>query len=313
LKRKLCAVICLFISSIFADAQKSERAPIYFYDSDKVRYELYQTNEGKNYNWLFFPGGPGADSIYLRSLVNELQLPGNVWLVDLPGNGSNTNNGYSDNFDAWFEIFPRIVKQFDNPVVVGHSFGAMLPLLYPELEETLKGCVIFNSTPVMWLEEAVAYAKQFDLPDLTKEMQALNQNPCQETFDAALDACMPYYFPKETLEKGRQLLSKVPFNFRPSVWGQMKAVEGKIFPKWIPKKVPVLIVGSKYDCMTPYTLFKKDQRFHRENIKMVFVENGGHCPWVENPMVIRAAFEELLSQIQVGSKSGQKYPENLQR
>jgi hypothetical protein len=85
---KLCAAICLLISSIFADVQKPETAPNYFY-RDKVRYELYQTNAGKNYNWLFFPGGPGADSIYLRSLVNELRLPGNVWLIDLPGNGSN--------------------------------------------------------------------------------------------------------------------------------------------------------------------------------------------------------------------------------
>lgn len=57
----------------------------HLYDRDQVRYELYQTNEGKNYNWLFFPGGPGADSSYLRSLVDGLQLPGNVWLTDLPG------------------------------------------------------------------------------------------------------------------------------------------------------------------------------------------------------------------------------------
>ena len=292
---KLCAALCLFISSIFADVQKPEMVPNYFY-RDKVRYELYQTNAGKNYNWLFFPGGPGADSIYLRSLVNELRLPGNVWLIDLPGNGSNTHDD-SDNFDGWFELFPGIVKQFDNPVVVGHSFGGMLPLLYPELEGILKGCVILNSTPVMWLEEAVAYSKQFNLPDLTKEMKALNQNPSQETFNAALAACMPYYFPKESLEKGRNLLSKVPFNFRPSAWGQIKAVEGKLVAKWIPEKVPTVIIGSKYDCMCPYTLFKKDQRFHRENIKIAFIEKGGHCPWVEDPKAVRAVFEEFLSQM----------------
>ena len=56
------------------------------YDSHRVRYNLYQTNRGTPYNWLFFPGGPGADSSYLRSLVDELELPGNVWLIDLPGN-----------------------------------------------------------------------------------------------------------------------------------------------------------------------------------------------------------------------------------
>jgi pimeloyl-ACP methyl ester carboxylesterase len=190
------------MSSIFGAIQQPQetcKMPNYFYDQDQVRYELCQTNGGDNVNWLLFPGGPGADSSYLHSLVDELHLPGNVWLIDLPGNGSNINASYSDDYDLWFEFFPRIVKRFDNPVVVGHSFGGMLPLLYPELEDYLKGCVVLNSSPALWMEEAASYAKQFDLPDLTNDMQAFIQNPNQETFNAALGACMPYYFPKETL------------------------------------------------------------------------------------------------------------------
>ncbi|MBP7074142.1 MAG: alpha/beta hydrolase [Rhabdochlamydiaceae bacterium] len=269
----------------------------YLCDTDQVRYELYQTNAGKNYNWLFFPGGPGADSSYLRSLVDELKLPGNVWLIDLPGNGSNASDSYSDNFDSWFELFPRIVKQFDNPIVVGHSFGGMLPLLYPDLETILAGCIILNSAPVLWQEEAVAYSKQFDLPDLTSDMHAFIQTPNQETFDGALNACMPYYFPKETLEKGRKLLSQLPFSYRAAVWGQVKALEGKLLAQWIPQQVPTLIIGSKYDCICPFSLFTKDERFRRKNIRLLFIEDAGHCPWVENPIAVRKAFEELCLQL----------------
>lgn len=269
----------------------------YLCDADQVRYELYQTNAGKNCNWLFFPGGPGADSSYLRSLVDELKLPGNVWLIDLPGNGSNASDSYSDNFDSWFELFPRIVKQFDNPIVVGHSFGGMLPLLYPDLETILAGCIILNSAPVLWQEEAVSYSKHFDLPDLTNDMHAFIQTPNQETFDAALNACMPYYFPKETLERGRKLLSQMPFSYRAAVWGQIKALEGKLLAQWIPQQVPTLIIGSKYDCICPFSLFTKDERFHRKNIRLLFIEDAGHCPWVENPTAVRKAFEELLQLI----------------
>lgn len=285
--------------TVYGNAQQvgKEKMANYLYDTDQVRYELYQTNEGKNYNWLFFPGGPGADSNYLRSLVDELQLPGNVWLIDLPGNGSNVSGSYSDNYDSWFELFPRIVKQFGNPIVVGHSFGGMLPLLYPDLEDSLAGCVILNSAPVVWLEEAVVYSKQFDLPDLTKDMQAFIQNPSQETFDAALNACMPYYFPKETLEKGRALLSQVTFQYRPAVWGQIKAIEGKLTAQWIPQNVPTLIIGAKYDCICPFSLYTKDVRFHRENIKLLFIENAGHCPWVENPDAVREGFDEFCSEL----------------
>lgn len=267
------------------------------YDTDHVRYELYQTHAGKNYNWLFFLGGPGADSCYLRSLADVLQLPGNIWLIDLPGNGSNKITSNPDNFDFWFDLFPEIVKRFENPIIVGHSFGGMLSLLYPEFEELLKGCVILNSSPKLWLEEAVAYSKQFDLPDLTEDMHAFVQNPSQKTFNTALHACMPYYFPKETLEKGRQLLSSVPFEYRAAVWGQIKAVEGKLLPKWIPQQVATLIVGAKYDCICPFSLFQNDLRFQRQNIKMLYIDNAGHCPWVENPSAVAQAFNEFLSKI----------------
>ncbi len=267
----------------------------YLYDSNHVRYELYQTNGGKPYNWLFFPGGPGADSSYLRSLVDGLELQGNVWLIDLPGNGSNISEAYSKDFDHWIELFPGIIQQFDNPILVGHSFGGMFPLLFPELENYLKGFVILNAAPVLWLEEAVAYSKQFDLPDLSKEMKEFTLSPNNETFKTALDACMPYYFPKQTLEKGKELLSQVSLQYQPAVWWQRKALESNFSAKWVPQKVPTLIIGSKYDCICPFSLFKNDSRFKRPNVELLFIEDAGHMIWVENPSAAKEAFKRISS------------------
>jgi pimeloyl-ACP methyl ester carboxylesterase len=294
-------LFCLFFPvMLFSSIQLAEentRMKKYLYDAHHVRYELYQTNEGKPYNWLFFPGGPGADSSYLSSLVDDLELPGNVWLIDLPGNGSNIYEDYSENFDQWIQLFPDIIQQFDNPVLVGHSFGGMFPLLFPELENYLKGFVILNSAPVLWLEEAVAYSKQFDLPDLSKEMQEFTLNPNSETFKAALDACMPYYFPKKTLEKGRELLSHVSFQYQPAVWWQRKAIESNFSAKWIPQKVPTLIIGSKYDCICPFSLFKNDKRFQRLNVELLFIEDAGHMIWVENPLAAKETFKNFISRL----------------
>lgn len=298
--KNLYLIVCLFISSLFALIQPIEgisKMPNYLYDLDQVRYELYQTNEGKNYNWLFFPGGPGADSSYLRSLVDELKLPGNVWLIDLPGNGGNVQDSLTIDYDQWGELFSKIIKQFDNPILVGHSFGGMFPLLFPELEFHLKGFIILNSAPTLWLEEAVNYSKQFDLPDLSNDMQEFTKNPTQETFNIALDACMPYYFPAETLEKGRKWLSQVTCQWQPAVWWQRKAIESNFSAKWIPQNVPTIIIGSKYDCICPFSLFKNDQRFHRKNIKLLFIEDAGHCPWIENPTAIREVFQEFSTQL----------------
>ncbi len=297
----VCLLLSLFMPAmLFPNLQsvdKVSKTRNYFYDSNHVRYELYRTSGGKPYNWLFFPGGPGADSSYLLSLVDKLELPGNVWLIDLPGSGDNIRDTISENFDTWIEIFPGIIKQFENPVLVGHSFGGMFPLLFPELESYLKGFVILNSAPTLWLEEAVAYSKQFDLPDLSKEMQEFNLNPNQETFKVAVDACMPYYFPKATLKKGTELLSQVPLQYQPAVWWLRKAIELNYSAKWVPQNIPTLIVGAKYDCICPFSLFEKDKRFQRRNIELLFIKDAGHMSWVENPEAVKNAFRNIVSRL----------------
>ena len=178
-------------------------------------------------------------------------------------------------------------------MLVGHSFGGMFPLLFPEIEPFLKGLIILNAAPTLWLEEAVSYSKRYTLPDLTKEMQTFTHNPCNETFNVALEACMPYSFPKQTLEKGKELLLKIPFQFKPAVWWQKKAIELNFSAKWIPQKVPTLIVNSKFDCICPYTLFENDKRFRRSNIEIFFIEDAGHIPWLEKPILIKNAFNEF--------------------
>ena len=152
----------LILFPLFLTAQENH----YFFDSDQIRYELRQTNGDLPYNWLFLPGGPGLDSSYLHSLVDELNLPGNVWLVDLPGNGTNHSKNFSENFDEWFDLFPKIVTPFYHPILVCHSFGGMLPLLFPHLESRLGGMIILNSSPVLWLKEAALYSNQFGLANL---------------------------------------------------------------------------------------------------------------------------------------------------
>ena len=51
----------------------------YLYDLNSVRYALVKSTPGKIlFNWLFVPGGPGADSVYFLDLIRKLHLPGNA-------------------------------------------------------------------------------------------------------------------------------------------------------------------------------------------------------------------------------------------
>lgn len=269
--------------------------PNYIYDASHVRYELVAAHKGKPYNWLFLPGGPGGDSRYLLSLVNLLELPGNVWLVDFPGNGDNLEGISADyDFDSWFDIFLPTIKKFANPIVVGHSFGGMFPLCFPELEEQLKGFVILNSAPSLWFEAQSAHPAH--LPDVSKEEREFAQNPSDSTYKALLDVCLPYYFATEKLDIGKVLFS-VPCHYRPAIWWQRKAFEINFSAKWIPQQVPTLIIGGTEDCICPFSLFQQDARFNRPNIEMINVEAGWHLPWVENSEAVKSAFKRFCSQL----------------
>ncbi|MBP9752964.1 MAG: alpha/beta hydrolase [Proteobacteria bacterium] len=239
------------------------------------------------------PGGPGCDSSYLQSLLDILVLPGNVWLVDFPGNGSHKVE--KDDCDNWLDIFIPMIKQFKNPILVGHSFGAQLPLLYPECEDILKGFVIMNSSPKIWHEEALNFAKEHNLPSFQKELDEFNANPSDETFKHALNACMPYYFPEKTLEKGIKYLMEIPFALAPANWWQNYVFKTSFNAKWIPQKVPTLIIGSELDAMCPFVLYQNDSRF--DHIVKKYIEEAGHLPWFEKPEEVKSAFDDFLSRI----------------
>ena len=260
----------------------------YFYDENKIRYTLAQSNGGKALNWLFLPGGPGGESFYLIDLLKIIDLPGNVWLVDLPGNGNYRPFGEDYDFDHWLALFVPMIKQLPNPVIVGHSFGGMFPLLFNACENHVKGLVIQNAAPKLWLEAAVAYAQQFDLPDLTEEMTAFQQDPNQATFDKALAACVPYYFPPESLEAGRKALLNIPFNYKAGVWWQHYTIAQQFEAKWVPQNVPTMIINATHDAIVPYTLFEEAKAFDRTNVSKHVIQDAGHIPWLEKPDEIRA-------------------------
>lgn len=267
----------------------------YFFDENHVRYTLVSTRGVKNLNWLFIPGGPGGDSSYFYELAVSLGLSGNTWLLDFPGNGSNHLDG--NDFEQWYDIFIPTLRKFENPIVVGHSFGGMFPLLFEELENVLSGFVILNSSPGDFQSAAAKVAKLRNLPSFGEEMTALALNPSQETFDIALAACAPYYFPEHSLEQGRLLLNKIAFNYKAPIWWLSKFVEEPFNAKWVPKKVKTLNIGGEFDAMCPFTVFQEDDRFARQNIIHALIKDAGHFPWIEKPQHVHELFKQFEQEL----------------
>lgn len=261
---------------------------------------MVKTNPGNQaFNWLFIPGGPGADSKYFLDLITHLDVSGNFWLMDLPANGDNISKTIQAdyNFDIWDECFLTAIQKFENPIIVGHSFGGMFPLLFPQLEKLLKGFIILNAAPSLWMEEAAKCAIEKNITVLIEPMTEFEQNPNQETFTKALLACAPYYFAKSNIENGIKLLNKIPINYYAAVWWLKKANAINFTAKWVPENVPTLIIGASDDCITPITLFEKDLRFSRKNIHIEKVQNAGHFPWLEQLPTIKEKFNFFVNHL----------------
>jgi len=270
------------------------------YDNRHVRYRIVKSNPGNIlFNWLFIPGGPGADSMYFLDLVNQLNMPGNYWLIDFPANGSNISKTVPAeyNFEVWSTCLLSAVSGFDKPIIVGHSFGGMFPLMFPELENILTGFVILNSAPSLWLEEAAKYAKENGIPLLEEPMAEFEHKPNDETFKKALMACAPYYFIEKNLEKGKELLKNLPFNYHAAVWWLKKVNEINFKAEWIPEKVKTLVIGASHDFITPFSLFEKDVRFQRDNITFKKIENAGHFPWLEHGQIVAESFSSFANNL----------------
>lgn len=252
----------------------------------------------KIYNWLFFPGGPGIDSSYFSTLTPTLQLPGNTWYIDFPNNGSNvTQESYEKNLDLWLTIFLPIIQRFDNPIYIGHSFAGMLPLLFPELENYLKGLVLISSAPTVWFAESAARGKALGLPDLSSIIEAYMQNPNVDTFNAANRAFAQYYFTLDCLADGLALLERTPANPYGPYWWMPKVQAMNYSAQWIPQNVPTMIIGGSKDAVTPFTLFTEDKRFQRQNIQLAEVPGVAHFPWLGKEKLVQALFTNFANQL----------------
>lgn len=272
----------------------------FLWDEKKVRYRLTESNPSVSrvYNWLFFPGGPGIDSSYFSTLTPKLNLPGNIWYIDFPNNGSNLiKNSDVQNFDAWLEEFVPIISRFSNPIYIGHSFAGMLPLLYPELENYLKGLVLITTAPKLWFAASAEMGKKLGLPDLTAVLEAYMHNPNTDTFTTASKAFAQYYFTQEFLKEGLALLENTAANPFGPYWWMRKVQATNYSAEWIPKKVPTMIIGGREDAVMPFSLFLEDKRFQRKNIQLAEVPDVAHFPWFGNMKMVQDLFTKFINQL----------------
>lgn len=264
----------------------------YLWNQFGARFQFIKSQNGEPLNWLFLPGGPGLGSESLYQLTQSLNLPGTLWHLDLPGDGSNITANNTESFQNWAKALIEAIQTLDHVILVGHSTGGMYALSLPSLEKKLRGLVLMNSAPnASWQINFQKVMNASPIPQLEALAKIHEQNPSQSTLKELTVASAPYLFTKKGLKEGIALLQSLPYNYETVSWSE-KFFDSYYQAQWIPT-IPTLIFAGSDDCLTPLTLFKNLKEFHRENIMMKEINHAGHFPWIENPTEIIAIFNEF--------------------
>ena len=103
----------------------------------KVNYKFLDNDFDKT---LVFLHGWGQNIAMMEPLGKEFSNLYNILYIDLPGFGSSSEPAYVWSVSDYASCINKIIKdlRIDNPIIIGHSFGGRIGLIYASLYETDK-------------------------------------------------------------------------------------------------------------------------------------------------------------------------------
>lgn len=247
-----------------------------------MRFIQVKSNAGEPLNWLFLPGGPGLGSEYLSEFTRHLSLPGTLWHIDFPGDGSNTFTVEDNLFHTWTEALIEAASTLTNTILVAHSTGGMLALSVPALEKYLVGLVLMSSAPdSSWQNQFSLKISKNIQTDVQHLQNKYKNKPSNSLLKAITIHSIPLLFTQTGLKKDLSWFRKLPYNHSSHRWCE-ENFDHSYSAKWTPNKIPTLILSGDQDQLTPLKLFMDRPELKRDNIEKIEIKNSGHFPWVDN-------------------------------
>lgn len=262
-----------------------------------VRLRRHSAQPG-SLNWLFLPGGPGIGSESLEELASAIDVPGTLWLVDLPGDGSNRTppGAPTDPFSCWPQAVVEAAQALPHVVFAGHSTGGMYLLATPELEAHIEALILLDTAPdASWHPRFVAMTARHPLPDVDAATAIYERDPRDENIAAVAVASAAWNFTPAGIDAGRELLARMPYNSAAVAWSDAH-FDHVYAAAWWPGTLPVLVLAGADDRIVSQHGWQDDS-FHTPNALFTTIAGGGHFPWIENPDAVRDALRALAARI----------------
>ncbi len=232
----------------------------------------------------------------MLGLARAADVPGTVWLVDLPGDGSNRGMPEVPDhpYERWPDVLAEAAQALDEVVMVGHSTGGMFILSVPELEEQLVGMVLVSSAPhAGWRPSFARWAEAHPIRGLDTAARDYARDPNDETLRTLTLAAAPWNFTPEGLAAGRAALEDLAYCHDAVAWADAH-FDDTYQARWKPhNRLPALIVSGAEDHVVDQRLWQDDDAFDQPRVLQRTIDGAGHFPWIENPQAVRKAFADL--------------------
>ncbi len=268
-----------------------------FFTPSGVRLRLRARRPG-DLNWLFLPGGPGIGSESLHELCDALDVPGSLWMVDLPGDGSNVSppGAPADPFSVWPRVLIEAAEALPNVIYVGHSTGGMYLLSTPELEALVVGLALVSTAPdAGWRPHFFEMVRQNPLPAVDAATAIYEAGKTDDRIADIAVASAPWNFTPEKVDVGRELLARMPYNAAAVDWSDQH-FDSTYVATWWPRSLPVLILGGAEDRIVVQHLWNRPG-FDGPHVIRRLIPGAAHFSWIERPEAVRAAFSELAGAV----------------
>lgn len=285
-------------SAVYSLANMTQSTLETRYTISGVRMRLHSSTRGA-LNWLLLPGGPGIGSESLHELADVLQVPGTIWLVDLPGDGSNAAG--PDAFAVWPQVLVEAAEAVDDAVFVGHSTGGMYLLATPQLREHVRALALLDTAPdCSWHAVYVDMTRKHPLPEVERAAVKYAHDKTVENLAALAVASAEWNFTPQGLSAGRELLARMPYNAAAVEWSDAN-FDHTYKAAWWPNDIPVLRLWGENDRIVSQHAWR-DARYESPNVITREIPNAGHFPWIENPRAVAQAFSDLAATLMVHAK-----------
>lgn len=197
-------------------------------------------------------------------------------LYDLPLEESTVGGfvDYVERFVAW--------KKYDKVIVMGNSLGGHIALIYAlRNPEKIKGVVLTGSSGLFESAMGDSYPKRGDYEYIKKKAELTFHNPAfatKELVDELFD-----------IVNDRNKVLRVLTTAKSAIRQNLAEEVAKI-------SAPTLLVWGNNDTITPPFV---GEEFHKliPNSKLLFIDECGHAPMMEQPEEFNRYLSEFLDEI----------------